>query len=137
MCFPKPRVTSILKPECYTPPEKLCLQLGVGTADGFHRRLHMGAMESAFSGPLMYLLIVWGVVTAVFLLLIAWRSVLSSHEDDQIFLDAAQEHMAREQRELVKKIESLGKPLMMSGITSGVLLLVIAGMFVYHGLKNF
>jgi len=42
------------------------------------------------------------------LLLIAWRSVLSSHEDDQIFIDAAQEHMAREQRELIKKIESLG-----------------------------
>src|ERR1700740_3759034 len=97
----------------------------------------MEAMESAFSGPLMYLLIVWGVVTAVFLLLIAWRSVLSSHEDDQIFIDAAQEHMAKEQRELIQKIESLGKPLMISGITSGVLLLGIAGMFVYHGLQNF
>src|SRR5260221_12108582 len=97
----------------------------------------MEAMGQAFAGPLMYLLIVWGVVTAVFLLLIAWRSVLSSHEDDQIFIDAAQEHMAREQRELVKKIESLGKPLLMSGITSGVLLLLIVGMFVYHGLKNF
>lgn len=97
----------------------------------------MEAMESAFQGPLLYLLIVWGVVTAIFLVLIAWRSVLSSHEDDQIFIDAAQEHMAREQRELIKKIESLGKPLMMSGITSGVLLLLIAGMFVYHGLKNF
>jgi len=94
-------------------------------------------VESAFTGPLLYLLILWGVVTAVFLLLIAWRSVLSSHEDDQIFIDAAQDHMAREQRELIQKIESLGKPLMMSGITSGVLLLVIAGMFVYHGLKNF
>ena len=97
----------------------------------------MEAMESVFSGPLFYLFIVWGVVTAIFLLLIAWRSVLSSHEDDQIFIDAAQEHMAREQRELIKKIESLSKPLMMSGITSGVLLLVLAGMFVYHGLKNF
>jgi hypothetical protein len=63
--------------------------------------------------------------------------VLSSHEDDQIFIDAAEEHMAREQRELVAKIESLSKPLLASGITSGVLLLLIAGMFVYHGLKNF
>lgn len=97
----------------------------------------MEGVYSAFTGPLLYLLIVWGVVTAIFLVLIAWRSVLSSHEDDQIFLDAAQDHMAREQRELIQKIESLGKPLMMSGITSGVLLLVIAGMFVYHGLKNF
>ena len=97
----------------------------------------MEAMESAFQGPLLYLLVVWGVVTATFLVLIAWRSVLSSHEDDQIFINAAEEHMAKEQRELIKKIESLSRPLMMSGITSGVLLLVIAGMFVYHGLKNF
>jgi len=85
----------------------------------------------------LYLTVVWGVVTAIFLVLVAWRSVLSSHEDDQIFIDAAQEHMAREQRELVSKIESLSKPLMASGITSGVLLLLIAGIFVYHGLKNF
>ena len=33
----------------------------------------MEAMGQVFSGPLMYLLIVWGVVTAIFLLLIAWR----------------------------------------------------------------
>lgn len=88
-------------------------------------------------GPMMYLLIVWGVVTAIFLALVAWRSVLSSHEDDQIFLDSAEEHIAREQRELVGKINMLSRPLLASGITSGVLLLVIAGLFVYHGLKNF
>ena len=97
----------------------------------------MGELESAFSGPLLYLLIGWGVVTAVFLALIAWRSVLASHEDDQIFLDAAEEHMAREQRELVSKINMLGRPILTSGICSGVLLLLIAGIFVYHGLKNF
>lgn len=97
----------------------------------------MEAMESAFTGPLMYLLIIWGVVTAIFLLLIAWRSVLASHEDDQIFIDAAGEHMAREQRELIVKINSLSRPILTSGITSGVLLLLIAGIFVYQGLKNF
>jgi len=92
---------------------------------------------SVLSGPLLYLLIIWGVVTAVFLALLAWRSVLSSHEDDQIFLDSAEEHMAKEQRELVAKINLLSRPILTSGITSGVLLLVIAGIFVYHGLKNF
>jgi len=104
---------------------------------GFHREVTMDQVEELFQGTTLYLTVVWGVVTAIFLVLVAWRSVLSSHEDDQIFIDAAQEHMAREQRELVAKIESLSKPLMASGITSGVLLLLIAGIFVYHGLKNF
>jgi len=92
---------------------------------------------SALSGPMLYLLIVWGVVTAIFIGLVAWRSVLSSHEDDQIFLDSAEDHMAREQRALVARINGLSRPILTSGITSGVLLLVIAGIFVYHGLKNF
>jgi len=95
------------------------------------------SLGSVFEGPLLYLLIAWGVVTAIFLILIAWRSVLSSHEDDQIFIDAAEDHMAREQRELIKKINMLSRPILTSGITSGVLLLLIAGIFVYHGLKNF
>jgi hypothetical protein len=97
----------------------------------------MEPFENAFVGPLLYLLIVWGVVTAIFLALIAWRSVLASHEDDQIFIDAAEEHMAREQRELITKINKFSRPILTSGIASGVLLLVIAGLFVYHGLKNF
>ncbi|HXX13567.1 MAG TPA: hypothetical protein VEJ47_01575 [Candidatus Eremiobacteraceae bacterium] len=92
---------------------------------------------SVFEGPLLYLLIAWGVVTAIFLILIAWRSVLSSHEDDQIFIDAAESHMASEQQELIKRINMLSRPILTSGITSGVLLLLIAGIFVYQGLKNF
>jgi hypothetical protein len=97
----------------------------------------MENVESLLSGPTLWLLIAWGAITAIFLVLIAWRSLLASHEDDQIFLDSAQEHMAREQRELVAKIQSLSRPIMTSGITSGVLLLLIAGIFVYNGLKNF
>jgi hypothetical protein len=104
---------------------------------GSKAEVSMETVESVLQGPMLYLLIAWGVVTAVFIVLIAWRSVLASHEDDQIFLDKAEDHMAREQRELVAKINKLSKPILTSGITSGVLLLLIAGLFVYHGLKNF
>jgi hypothetical protein len=97
----------------------------------------MDAIEGLLKGPFLYLLITWGVVTAIFLILVIWRSVLASHEDDQIFLDAAEEHMAREQRELVTKINKFSSPILTSGIMAGVLLLAIAGIFVYNGLKNF
>ncbi len=95
-------------------------------------------MESPIiTGPLLYLLIAWGIITAIFLVLLLWRSLLASHEDDQIFLDAAEDHMAREQRELVAKINSLSRPIVGTGVLAGVLLLVIAGMWLYEGLKNF
>jgi hypothetical protein len=91
----------------------------------------------AITGPILYVLIAWGIVTLIFMLLLIRRSVLASHEDDQIFLDGAQEHMAREQRELIAKINTLSRPLMTSGIASGVLLLVLAGLWLYKGLKDF
>jgi hypothetical protein len=91
---------------------------------------------SPITGPLLYLLIAWGVVTAIFLVLLLRRSLLASHEDDQIFLDSAQEHMAREQRELVAKINALSKPIMGLGILAGVLLLALAGMWLYPALKG-
>jgi hypothetical protein len=93
-------------------------------------------METLTTGPILYVLIAWGIVTAVFMLLLIRRSLLASHEDDQIFLDAAQEHMAREQREIVAKIDALSRPLMTSGIASGALLLVLAGLWLYNGLRN-
>jgi hypothetical protein len=93
-------------------------------------------MESTLTGPVLYLLIAWGVVTAVFVILFIWRSVLSSHEDDQIFLDSAEEHMAKEQRELVAKITALSRPLLISGVLSGALLLIAGGLWIYEGLKQ-
>lgn len=92
---------------------------------------------TTLTGPLLYVLIAWGIVTGIFLALLLRRSLLVSHEDDQIFLDAAQEHMAREQRELVVKINALSRPIMSTGILAGVLLLVMTGMWLYTGLKNF
>ena len=94
-------------------------------------------MENKLTPPVFYLLVVWGLVTAVFIVLLIWRGVLSSHEDDQIFLDAAEEHIAREQRELVARINTLSRPLLITGILSGVLLLLAGGLWIYEGLRNF
>ncbi|HEU0367596.1 MAG TPA: hypothetical protein VFR42_00190, partial [Candidatus Acidoferrum sp.] len=74
------------------------------------------------------MLIAWGIVTAVFLALLIWRNLLESHEDDQLFLDAAEEHMAKEQRALVQRINTLSKPIMMTGILAGILLLASGGL---------
>jgi hypothetical protein len=38
---------------------------------------------------------------------------------------------------LVAKINKISRPLLTSGIMSGVLLLVLAGMWIYNGFKNF
>jgi hypothetical protein len=94
-------------------------------------------MENTITPQVFYLLIAWGIVTAVFILLLIRRGVLSSHEDDQIFLDAAEEHMAREQRELVARINTLSRPLLITGILSGVLLLLAGSLWIYEGLKHF
>lgn len=94
-------------------------------------------MGTTLTGPFLYLLIAWGVVTAIFLGLLMWRSLLASHEDDQIFLDAAQEHIARDQRELVARIAKLTRPIAASGIVAGVLLLAVAGLWLYEGMKSF
>ena len=94
-------------------------------------------MDNTLTPPVFYLLIMWGIVTAVFIILLVWRSVLSSHEDDQIFLDAAEEHIAREQRELVARINTLSRPLLITGVLSGALLLLAGSLWIYEGLKNF
>jgi hypothetical protein len=89
------------------------------------------------TGPVLYLLIAFGMVTAVFLALVLWRSILTTHEDDQLCIDAAGDHMAQEQRELIAKITRLSKPITTSGIAAGILLLLLAGMWLYNGLKSF
>jgi hypothetical protein len=93
--------------------------------------------STTLTGPILYLLIAWGVVTAVFIALLIWRSLLTTHEDDQLCIDAAGDHIAREQQELIAKITRLSRPIMTSGIAAGALLLILAGMWLWEGLKSF
>ncbi len=94
-------------------------------------------METIHWGPLPYIIVAWSIVTVPLIVLVIYRSILSNREEDQLFLDAAEEHMAREQREIVARLVHLSKPITALGVVSGVLLLVIAGMWIWEGLKSF
>jgi hypothetical protein len=86
---------------------------------------------------LQLLLLAWGVVTTILVCMWIYRSALENREDDQIFLDAAGDSMAREQAALVARIEKLGLPIMALMILSGVLLVSMAGFWAYQSIQSF
>jgi hypothetical protein len=89
-------------------------------------------------GPLAYLLITWGVVTVLLVIMVIYRAALSTREDDQIFLNKAEDNMmASEQRVLIDKLNRLSRPTIILATLSGALLLASAGVWLWIGLKSF
>jgi len=78
------------------------------------------------------LLIVWAGLTVVLIILLIYRSTLSMHEDDQLFLDSAEAHMAKEQEELIGKMKKITPWVRVCGAGSAALLVIIAGMMLYE-----
>ena len=85
---------------------------------------------------LMWPLIIWGVLTGVLIILLIYRSTLTMHEDDQLFLDESASGMAQEQAEIMHKLNKVTPFVKWLGAASGVLILVIAGMAIYQGLNQ-
>jgi hypothetical protein len=86
---------------------------------------------------LMILMVAWGGVTAILISLLIYRGTLESHEDDQIFLDAAGDSMAAEQRSIVARIDKLGRPIMMLMVASVGLLLVAGAIWGWEAYQRF
>jgi hypothetical protein len=86
---------------------------------------------------LMLFMVSWGVITAVLAILVIYRGMLSSREDDQIFLAAAEQHHYQDQQAVIAKMARLTKPIIALAVISGVLLLTSAGLWIYQGLKSF
>ncbi len=88
-------------------------------------------------GTLQMVLIAWGVVTAILVCVWIYRSALENREEDQIFLDAAGDSMAQEQRLIVARIEKLSAPIMVLMVLSGVLLATFAGLWIWQSIHSF
>ncbi|HZR65754.1 MAG TPA: hypothetical protein VFA85_11445 [Terriglobales bacterium] len=85
---------------------------------------------------LFELLIAWGVLTATLIALLIYRGTLTMQEDDQLFLGESESHMAREQVEIMNRVNRLGPFVKALGTASAVLILAIAGVAIYQGLTQ-
>jgi Tfp pilus assembly protein PilN len=88
------------------------------------------------SPSLTWLLVSWGSLTVLLILLLIYRSTLTMHEDDQLFLDDSQSQMAQDQMQVMQRVNRITPIVQVLGALCGVMLLVIAGIFVYQGLTQ-
>ena len=82
------------------------------------------------------LLIVWAVPTVVLIFLLIYKSTLTMHEDDQLFLDDAESQLAQEQAELMQRMNRIQPYIRALGVASGVLIVMICGLLIYDGISR-
>jgi multisubunit Na+/H+ antiporter MnhB subunit len=80
--------------------------------------------------------VVFGIFAIGLILLLIYKSTLTMHEDEQLFLDASNSHMQEEQTELLTKVNRLVLPVRIFSIGSGVFLLVLVAMLIYQKLNE-
>jgi hypothetical protein len=79
--------------------------------------------------------VIFGVFAIGLIVLLIYKSTLTMHRDDQLFLDDASSHMHEEQTELLAKVNRLIVPVRVFIIGSGVFLLVLVAMLIYRQLN--
>lgn len=85
--------------------------------------------------PMYLLLVAWGILTGVLVILLIYKSTLSIHEDDSLMLNDTESQMQRDQKEVLAKMRKIAPMIKVLGVLSGLMILVIAGLFVYQGLN--
>ena len=78
---------------------------------------------------------IFGVFAIGLVVLLIYKSTLTMHRDDQLFLDDASSHLHDEQTELLAKVNRLTLPVRVFSIGSGVFLVMLTAMLVYEKLS--
>jgi hypothetical protein len=92
-------------------------------------------MDDFLKPPLEYLAFAWALITVVWLLVLGYRGVIATREEDQLYLAKGEEHMLVEQQAVVGTLVKLSKPLWVLGILSGVLLIAMIGFWLWQGMQ--
>ena len=86
--------------------------------------------------PMVMLGVVWAVITTVLVIVLIYRSTLSMHEDDQLFIDESTANLRLEQEALLKRMNQITPIVRTLAAASVLLILVIAGIWVYNQLNR-
>ena len=88
------------------------------------------------SPVLLGMLITWGALTAVFLVLFVYRSTLTMHEEDQLFLEDINPNEKQEQETIVRKSRALVPYIRTSGILSALFTISIIAIYTWDCWKK-
>lgn len=80
--------------------------------------------------------VIFGIFAVGLIVLLIYKSTLTMHEDEQLFLDDTSSHMHQEQAELLTKLGRLTLPLRVFSAGSGVFLMVLLAMVIYQKLNE-
>jgi hypothetical protein len=78
----------------------------------------------------------FGIFAVGLIILLIYKSTLTMHEDEQLFLDDANSHMQEEQTELLVKVNRLTIPMRVFSIGAGVFLLALVAMLIFQKLNE-
>jgi hypothetical protein len=92
-----------------------------------------GLAVGAGMEPMSILMSVWAVLTAVLAVLLIYRSALSMHEDDQLFLNSSESQLEQDQRQVMARMNRVRPLVNVLGASSGLLVLMMAGLWVWRG----
>jgi len=80
--------------------------------------------------------VIFGIFAIGLIVLLIYKSTLTMHEDDQLFLDDASSHMHEEQTELLAKLKGLIVSMRVFATGSGIFMLVLVAMLIYQKLNE-
>ena len=86
---------------------------------------------------LQMLMILWAVITAIFLAFVGYRSLVGLKEEDTLFLSPAEANMEAEQREVQARLGRVTPYTRGFGYASAALLAVIAGVWLFGAMREF
>jgi hypothetical protein len=83
--------------------------------------------------PMSVLLTIWAVLTTALVILLIYRSALAMHEDDQLFLSNEHSPLESEQKQVMQRMQQVRPFVNILGASSGLLVLLMAGLWVWRG----